>query len=446
MDKKIIAIFVVVIVIVVAAAVAVVVISDDDDDDDAYTIKAGLPVYGNADENYTIDSKDLDIINDIINGSMSFSNYPYADANHDGSVTQADADLVQKIINKEPCTIYHVNFVTTGNVVVDTKWPATSALSTGSANMLMLETLAGVSDKVHGICYSKSSPPDSTLFPTFSKMTSLGSSSTKMTLDSAKDTIDQYKVTTFIVDHTASTISNEADFEAQGIDVVRVDPAYVDVSEYAPQLLLLGFLFDTETQAQSIVAWEEQVMADINKKLEGVEKVSAITCNGTPSSHGLWLSAGSSDYIDVIKAAGATFPLDIDAMKAAGITSYSSGAYFNTGDTWLYDYDFDYIVSIRTGGWYSGTVNVVEKYDESLSYLANTQAYKDGHAAVITGDAPIILRVAYAATVLHPDIFTVEWANQLNEQFFENFYPYKIDFTNLFFEITYDTYSAAKAA
>lgn len=434
MDKiKIGAVAVVIIIVIAAAAVILINNSSSSDQVD---IDSELRVFGNADGNYTIDQNDLDIIDDILSGEKDFSEYPLADANYDGNMSEEDRELVTKILNQEVCTVYHYNTCNTGDYVVSTKWPVQSALATGAANMLWLLTMAGVNDMVHGITYSSTSPPDEVLFPTYSGMPSIGGSSTKLPVDNASSYIVEHKVTAIVVDKTATTVDKdtvEVEYEKMGVDIIRVAPASVDVDDFCSQLFLIGFLFQTEDECKDIAEWWISLQDEIDTKLEGVEKVSAITCNGTASSKGLWISAGSSDYLDVIAAAGGEYALD-DAV----LTSYTSGAYFSASDTWLYNYEFDYIVSIRTNDWYSGTVNDTEKYDESLDLLSHTQAYENKKAFVITGDAPIPLRIAYAAAVMYPEIFSEDWADSLNQEFFDKYTNIDIDISSLHFIISYD--------
>lgn len=448
MDKKTIAILLVIIVVLGAAVFAITSMGNDDDNESPiYSGDSALPVYGNANEDYKIDGSDLAIIEEIIDGKSTLADHPLADANADGVVDEADVELVKKIIAEEPCNVYHISYYKTGNKVVQTAWPVKSALATGAANMLMILTLVGADSMVHGICYSSTSVPNSALFPGFSQMPSLGSTSTSMTVDGAKDVISKYDVTAFIVDHTVSTISNEDDFEKQGVDVIRIDPATVDFDKMGQEMLLLGFLFGTQTQVQSILQWQDDVMEEINGRLSSVtDKVSAITVNGTAGAKGLWVSAGASNYTAVLELAGATIPLDIDVLKADGITKYDGGAYFGHGDTWLYKYDFDKIISLKTGGWYSGDIDIKEIYEISLECLEETEAYKNGQAYVVTGDAPVIVRIMYSAVALYPDLFDQSWADELNQEFFEKFYPYDIDFTGLFFIVTHDMYVSATTA
>lgn len=444
MNTKLIAVAVVAIVVV--AAVAVVIVASGNDDDDGVEITAQLRVFGNADGDYDIDNDDLEIIQDIADGKTSWdaSANPLADADCGGSVDSADVELVQKIINGESCTIHNYNTCSTGDYIVETAWPCTSALATGSSNMLWLMTMAGMDDKVHGISYSSSSPPDSTLFPAFSKMTSIGSSSTTMPYESASNYITDYNVDVIIVERTASTVNKttvEPVYEDAGVDVVRVNPSCVEADDFLTELFMLGFLFQTMDKCVDIAEWWIQMQEYVDSELSSVEAVKAIACNGTYDSakDRIWISAGNSDYKDLLVHAGATYAFG-DSVPAG---TYSSGCYFSSTDTWLYNYDIDYIINIKTNDWYSGTVDIVSKYESCVGIFNQTEAYQAQHATVIVGDAPIPIRLAYAAATMYPEVFSEEWADELNQEFFEKFTDLSIDFTNLFFTITYADYVAA---
>ena len=425
--------------IIVVAAVAVVLVTNNSSSDDVQ-VESNLRVFGNANGDYKIDSKDLDIIEDYLKLTESeraqkLIENPLADADYDGFITEADRDLVKKIINGESCKVYHYNTSNVKDYVVSTKWPIKSALATGATNMLWMLTMAGVDDMVHGITYSKTSSPDKTLFPRFSQMESIGGSSTKMPVDNASKWISQYGCTAIISDKTESTIdkaTGEVQYEKMGVDIVRVGAATVDVDEYCSQMFLLGFLFQTTDECLDIAKWWIPFQEEIDSKLAGVEKTKFITSNGTPGNKGIWISAGTSDYLDLCLVAGGESALDDSVL-----TDYSSGAYFKKTDGWLYKFDFDAIIHIKTGGWYSGTVDDAAKYSE-LDIFSETQAYQEKGAYVMTGDAPVPVRIAYAAYLLHPDLFTEEWANEKNKEYFEKFTDLDIDFSNLHFLITYD--------
>ncbi len=445
MDKKVIAVIAVVILLAAGVGGFLILNKGGNDSKDAYTIAGALMVYGNADSDYKIDDNDVKVIEEIIDGKKDFKDYPYADATYDGKVDAADVELTKKIINKESCKVNVVSTHSVQDYVVSVKWPVKSAIATGSANMLLMYSYAHVEKMIHGITYSASSPPNKALFPSFVDCKQIGTSTTKLDMDLATEVQKEHNVTLMLVDRTASTLkAEEPKLVELGIDVVRLNAAYVEAKDFQSQLLMIGFLFQTDTECREIAAWTEKVMNEIESKTKTIssdKKLSVLTANaGSPKA---WISGGNSDYKDVMIHAGADYALSDEKLKE--ISTYASGAYFNEGDTWIYDLDVDKFVAIRTGGWYSGEVNIVDMWDNQFALLKEMKCYKDGNVYIIPGDAPIVLRVVYTAALLYPDLFTTEWADELNKEFMEKFYPVDIKLDGKFFYITKEMYDAEKA-
>lgn len=450
MEKKATMVLIAVIVVVAVVAVAAFVMMGGSSSD-KYSINGSLNVYGNADGDYKIDQKDIGVIEDVIDGKKTLAQYPFADANTDGVVNQKDIDLVNKIINKQNCTVYIVNQKkTAGEYISTVKWPIKSAITAASSNMLLLFEFSGLTDQIKGISFTSSSDPalEKTIFGYYATITKLGTSSTAISIDAATDTINKYNVTAVIADYTDSTLSNEAAFVADGIDVIRVSAAVTDPDKYASQIMLMSFLFNTQSDAiYEYAEWNTKVINDITKKLEKVkEKATVIACNGAISSSSgtkrIWVSAGSSDYKDVVETAGATYAITDEFLKT--ISTYTSGAYFNEGDTWVYQLNPSSIISIRTGAWYEGNVDPVKMFEESLSIFDKTQAWETDHVAVIAGDAPITVRIAYAAAILYPNLFSMEWADGINKEAMNKFYPEEVNLDGKYFCITKEVYNALK--
>lgn len=104
-QKKLIATAIVAIVIVAAFCVAAYALKNDDDDYNA-KVTGNVPVYGNANNDDYIDAHDIDILNTLKDkGTWDKEEYPYADADQDGTITQNDIDIVQKIIDGDDCKI-----------------------------------------------------------------------------------------------------------------------------------------------------------------------------------------------------------------------------------------------------------------------------------------------------------------------------------------------------
>ena len=126
MDKKttmIVAAAVVVIVVIAAAAAAIT--RGGGDGDPGESIASQLQIMGNANDDYTIDDKDMEIVDDIIAGTKSFTDYPLADANNDGKVDASDKQLLQDIIDRKSGTVLRVMCLDTSgnNTVVDVEYP-----------------------------------------------------------------------------------------------------------------------------------------------------------------------------------------------------------------------------------------------------------------------------------------------------------------------------------
>ncbi len=100
MEKKHLSIIAVTAVVVLVVVAAIVILGNSGKDDGGLKL-INLSIYGNADENYTIDQNDLNLINSLIGDDTKLADYPYADADGDGKITSMDADVVDAVIKGE---------------------------------------------------------------------------------------------------------------------------------------------------------------------------------------------------------------------------------------------------------------------------------------------------------------------------------------------------------
>ncbi len=80
-----------------------------------------LRIYGNANGDDVIDDKDVKTIQKIIDEDIKDwkTSYYFADANHDGSITSADVDVVNKFIKKESTKMWYENSFSTKDSYAD---------------------------------------------------------------------------------------------------------------------------------------------------------------------------------------------------------------------------------------------------------------------------------------------------------------------------------------
>ena len=435
MEKK--AIYVVAIVaVLVAASVGVyaVVGNKDDVDSPASMEGAELKVLGNANGDRVIDSKDIDVIEKAIDDGVALKDAPLADANNDGVIDDKDIEVVKKIINKESVTVWHINYhdvdgdSTMDMERVSTQYPVSAAIMTGSANSFIMCYMIGIIDEIKGASYGSSN--DSTLFGSTylntSKTVKLGTSSTSITFEDGKagssNVIAEKGVTCVLSDWNRTYLTNESAFETAGVDVVRVAAASVDKEVYTHSILLLGFLFQKESRASDLVDLYDSTMKTIKDAVSTLpedKKVKAVA-----SSMNGYISSGNSDYQAVLDVAGAEFGL-------AGYSGFGSstsikvvdhGSVFNTSL-----YDWDYIVHIRTAlGYGTSAASAKTYWDTYTSAFAAWSHYEEeGSQIMISGAAPVPVRVAYAAYAMYGSVLgelSESWADGVHQTFITDFF------------------------
>jgi len=432
--SKIIAIIVVAVVVVAGASVALLVMKDSNE---RVAINAALEVYGNANNDSKIDQADIDLIGEIIAGEKSFEDYPLADANYDGVVDEKDIELVEKIINANSDNRVRINIINhfDGRAVVEKNvlYPITSAVSTGAANTILIFKYLGIADEIKGLSWAGA--PDSFLFSEYMHLVTseqrLETSATRMDLEKVSELVDKDGVTAIITADNRTYVTNAGTFKEMGVDTIRVMPAAVDTDDYMSTVLMIAFLFDTDgkgymQKCSDLIKWYEDFFTDLNKKLGGVKnKASAVT-----SSSNTAISSNTSDYTDVLLAAGAVFP--ITSIDWAGSASKTYD--YSSGDTWLNAFNIDYVIPIRTSvegifSWYGGTAitegsNTLKSY---MSYFQTLECYKNSNVYIVCGDMPVVLRIAYIAQILYPDVFSEDYAYNCHLDFVKAFFGWSED-------------------
>ena len=435
MEKK--AIYVVAIVaVLVAASVGVyaVVGNKDDVDSPASMEGAELKVLGNANGDRVIDSKDIDVIEKAIDDGVALKDAPLADANNDGVIDAKDIEVVKKIINKESVTVWHINYhdvdgdSTMDMERVSTQYPVSAAIMTVSSISFIMCYMIGIIDEIKGASYGSSN--DSTLFGSTylntSKTVKLGTSSTSITFEDGKagssNVIAEKGVTCVLSDWNRTYLTNESAFETAGVDVVRVAAASVDKEVYTHSILLLGFLFQKESRASDLVDLYDSTMKTIKDAVSTLpedKKVKAVA-----SSMNGYISSGNSDYQAVLDVAGAEFGLaDYSGFgSTTSIKVVDHGSVFNTSL-----YDWDYIVHIRTALGYGTSAASAKTYWDTYTSAFNAWSHygEEGSQIMISGAAPVPVRVAYAAYAMYGSVLgelSESWADGVHQTFITDFF------------------------
>lgn len=421
--KKIAAIAV--ILVIVVAGIAVFVSSGNDEEKGKMDMEASLPVYGNADGDYTIDDEDLAIVENVLNKVEGYTleAYPYADTDHDGEITQEDVDLLKKILDKEPCIVYHgMNDGNGGWKIISTSWPIKLAATSANPQLLMIEKMAGiVEDHIVGVSVSKDYGVDPYLYPTLQGMKSLGASHSVFDEELVSECKTKNDISAIF---TSSNIKNMDAIERMGVDVIRMDQMTANIDRFVSQILLLGFLFDENNQAVEIGKWSEDLLAFMDGKLATLsddQKMTAVLNVGQAGT----LTYKGSNYVSVLLQAGALYPPELDVSSTPAI-----------GD-WIYTMDFDKIMCMRNStdgnSWYGGNPDYAHYFEAVYNTLSLTQPYIDGEVYVIGLDMPLPIRIAYFSQALYPELYGEGWADGMHQEFIDRFFEEDFDVSELNF-------------
>ena len=398
------------------------------------TIESALEVYGNADNDYKIDENDKTVIQKIIDKEDGYTKekYPLADADYSGEVDEEDIAVVEKIIKGEKTLVRHINHTTdttkypTGTYVAKTQWPVKKFIGSGGANTLLVYELVGVRDKIAAINYADSSPPDKVLYSKYLEMPVVGDSTNYIYEGPLQKCLKDNDDVTAVIGFDNKNYLNgdkglsESEIESEyHLDVIRIQHAAVDPDAYASALLLVGFLTQKESKAQEVAQWMADIYKEISDKTKDIEK--KVRVNAT--SYYTYLSNRNSDYADVVVMAGGDYVLG----KGAKASRYFEGT---SADPAIYNTEnqSDVIIALRTGSgflkasWYDSPDNYnVANMKENLSHFSNFNAYKSGKVWHISGDMPVVARVLYSASILYPDLFSMDYANEKHQEFVDKF-------------------------
>ncbi len=403
--------------------------------------QAILKVLGNANGDKVVDSSDAKLVQDLIavGAKVSDAN-KMADANNDGAIDSKDVDVINKIIARQSTPIWHINYHdqdgngTMDEVMTETQFPISSVIMTGSSNSFMLLWMLGITEEVKGATYGSSVDAYfKNYYLDTGKVEKLGTSSTSLPFENGKvgtsDIISKKNVTAVFSDWNRTYVDNWKTYEENGIDVVRVSAASAEMDTFSHGALLLGLLFGKVDRSVQLVDFYDSVYSQVDSKLAGVS--DAAKPGFVASSMTGYISVGNSDYNKVGTMAGGKYGLEgLDTGTTTSIKVADYPQVYNTKQ-----YNFDYILHLRTGNYYANTVDADKLWNDYTAAFGDWEKGTDGQY-IICGGMPVPMRVAYATAVMHPDKADIAWADGLHQQLVDKFFNGdKLDIASMNFVI-----------
>ncbi len=396
-----------VVIIVVAAVGAYALIGNNDSKKEDVPTMGLLQVYGNANADKSIDSKDLDLIQEIIDKKLDWKTlYPYADADRNGKVDAADIALVKKIINRESCEI---SYIDGRDKECTVGFPVERFVIAGTMVHPVINAL-GAYDKAIAKT-GKASSLDSLLNAPTINLTEVSQKATSIDTEllSKLGQVDAvFTLYSSVYDGIDEALAGT------GIPAVRINSEAMDKTVQA--YLLVGLLVDKIDRSHKIVDFYDKYANEISKKVASIsEKKTAFACQ-------TYSMMGVNHYLTQnITAAG---------LKNLSDFTDSSKSLKDNNEWALVDkYQGDYIFQFNELKYqWTEDKSATTEYDKYGKYFSGFDAYKEGNFVLINKSLSDIARVAFIAAFVYPEVFGEDYGYDVLEEQMKLFYPYVENF------------------
>jgi len=450
-QKKIFAVATV-LIIAIAGIIGIYTITKNDNKKGADTINSELMVCGNSNNDHTINDDDLQIIQDIISGKKTLSEYPLADADANGIIDSKDIELVQKIIDRKDTTLYVICLDPNGNEAkVGVSYPIRNVVTYGTnivepaLNVGGGKYCAGYFSSTYPVAETSLSKYGAVDLKASSRIISDSAWQNFINLDASLQSSGG--IGALLVDYSgigALTTSYLKDLSDAKIPIIAY--ASADASIEISTALTLGFLFGTDCEKTGLdyarLSWD--VINQINDRISDLKEsdMKSYIC----LTMGTYICQNDSTFNISPKYAGGIPYYTVNSEFAAAYKGASSvkmqsvEALSNYGDanSIISNRSIDYGVTDKNAIY-------VSEWEKYINYFQNLDNYKN--LVYVNNLLPGGCKIAYMAHILYPETFSLEWANGIMQDFIDEFEPFEghtlEDIISFF---TYEDYIAAKSA
>ena len=423
MDKKIVIILAVAAVAVIGAAVFLMNKDDDSatsrngenaDYGDETMYKGVMNIYGNADMNPTINNDDVKFVEAIVSGEKTWNKEtnPFADANGDGQITQADVDHIKDLVNRKDGT--KVRFVDGNNNITVATLPMKKIIMSGinGPGLMCLALGFTKKDVIMFDCFPNNPETPGALFQNV-----IGAKAVSNVSLADYDATTSAGIPDAIIynNYADDNLTDEQIKKYKDAGIVLIPSKSMEGAEIGDFALALGYIFDKEEKAHAFSNWCNNTLDKID---EACKKVKTENYPSVLYWYGGQAAAGTdSVYNQLLKS-----------MAAKNVADWSGDYKVLNKDNcaWILDYDPDYV--FRTVGSFTyGTTDEALKtlFDTYGDMIKELDAYKEKKYVFVAGSLPQILRMAYLASYIHPDELGADFGDECHKELVK---LYGIDF------------------
>ncbi|MBO4568946.1 MAG: hypothetical protein J5674_03090 [Candidatus Methanomethylophilaceae archaeon] len=419
MNNKVLAIVIVAIIVIAAAAVAVMTLGNNNEKHKV-NIEAGNLVYGNANNDPYIDDDDVKFIQNIIDGKASWNSTanPLADANNDGSITQADIDQVNMIIGNKSGKVWYQTYL---------GWPMEITYPLVDRNIFVgywqqaeAAAILGIWDDVKVanayVTQVKTHQYD------LSHVVEVESVSTNNWYDTTFTTFADEKIDLIMVTPNQNNYDKcKAGYMDTHPDCEILLLSHVG-SNAMPAMLTMGILFNKEDRAEAYAEYCYGAIEDIQNRINGVDKKNVMVTMTTPKGSRTAVCCGIAYEGSVNLISQIANVYSGDAQTAYGQTVKDQLWYTeDEQDKWEMIF-----MNYSSIDWFTceSQDQYNEYFDKVAAFFEGTEAYKhNGMCAMpyVCGGYAAYAMAYYCAWYLYPDLFTEEEAQENLQYWFDNF-------------------------
>ena len=349
---------------------------------------SALGVYGNANEDDTIDMRDLTYVKLIFFGKKPETEL--ADAKYDGKINPLDFIQIKLIIvGKEK----ELTFIDSADRVVTVKKPVERIITLTASSPEVLRSL-GIMDKIVGV--DKYTPAKKDFYPELQALPTVGTAwkpDCEAILSLYPDIVFTYS--------TRPPKDYMNDFEGTDIAVIRLD---FHIQDYTSEVTGLGYVLDEKEKAAEVIDFHQSYMSRINEEIGGLSE------DEKPQIYLEW----NPDYMTDTHRS-----LHQLCIMAGGINiaAYLPGTYPTVDPEWVIVQNPDVIVKFpfRSTAAHGYAVDDPSEMEALRNDIMNRTGF-DRITAVENGDVYIVgqeivggprtlVSIVYLAKWFHPTLF-----------------------------------------
>lgn len=432
-QKQMLAIAVVAILVIAAVGAYVVVSGDEEEEYRSTNTDCRLKILGNANEDDYLDEKDVERINEMIANKEEYKQM--ADADNDGYITAADAELVQKIIDTraknqgksfDQKDKVQVNYIDVDLKVQKATYPVGDIIIANTQRALELAIALDIEDRIKAMTMSDLKTFwDDNEYRGCENIPDVGKRG-----EPDLEMIATINADTIITGQAGKCLKNVEGDHAGNKQIIRL-PTWENGGQESAALTF-GFFMDAEANAQKFVKWIDDLYVEIDKVLSDIpdREKTTFLCVSSPTAL-------------AVQQDGVSSALDITGCRNVGnelvtnpTSSYGSAVEYKEG---ILAKNPEYIIF----AFYIKTQDTVEtlqnKFDTNENkwkdIYGGTSAYKNGKVISIDYGFPFCLSTLVGASIFFEDSFSKEYITDKVQEYLETFTnvpdDYQIDYDHI---------------